>query len=84
MANTHKTRTFEVEAWKFEGNLKKAPAWAKDKITINEDDVEFTDPGNNNYKIENGWMIIKNHHEHVIAMPETAFDVQFEPLDTTV
>jgi hypothetical protein len=77
---THKTKSYDIDAWQFTGDLKKLPAWAKDKVKETKDEVFVTLPDGSDLLIESEWWIVKDHHDNIITMPAAAFENNYEPV----
>lgn len=81
---THRFRQFEVDAWVFPGDLKKAPAWVTEAGVVVEDGKAIlTMPGDTTQEAETGWWLVKDTAGVVIGMPEGAFEHNYEEIPSS-
>lgn len=81
---THRTKTYEVEAWQYTKDLKKLPAWAKEKVSEDEEGkVVVVMPDSSEITIDLEWWVVKDQHGSIIAMPDAAFQNNYESVKPT-
>lgn len=72
-------KTFEVEAWFFEGTLDGAPDWVLDKKVTVEGDKLYIPRGNHNQEVYAGWWLFLAS-DTLYGMDPEDFDRQYEPV----
>lgn len=76
-------RSFEIDAWLFEGTLDGAPDWVLDrKVTVDNGNL-YIPRGNSNQEIPTGWWLFVAS-DTLYGMDPEDFDRQYEPVANVV